>query len=181
MLEKCEFFNGPDGSVYVKPFNEPMFVYDINCKQITDELVVLIRDLYPGAFKALSEIYSKSEPNQSYFMFKIVNRFIRCNFGENDTLKYDINKAGALNVEEVHCPLRGECIHEGIICKPTLQSTLTDRENEVASLLASGLNGVEIAEELGISICTVHRHIANIKARLHVKNMNQIISYFHGN
>lgn len=181
MLENYEFFNGPDGSVYVKPFNEPMFVYDISCKQITDEMVVLIRDLYPEAFKALSATYSKSEPNKGYFMFKIVNRFIRCNLGENDTLKYDITRVGSINVEEVRCPLRGECIHEGIICKPTLQTKLSERENEVARLLGSGLNSIEIADELGISICTVRRHIANIKARLHVKNTNQIISYFHGN
>lgn len=179
MLDRYEFFNSPDGTVYVKPFDKPMFVYDIDCRQITNELISYIRDLYPGAFTALSSLYSKSERNKDYFMFKIVHRFIRCNFGENDTLSYDINQLGAMCIEEVRCPIRGECIHEGVICKPALQSKLSPREEEVGRLLGTGLSDIEVAEELGISICTMHRHIANIKARLHFKNTNQIISYFH--
>ena len=179
MLERCEFFNSPDGTVYVKPFGKPMFAYNIECRQITDELIAYIRDLYPGAFTALTSLYSQSERNRDYFMFRIVHRFIRCNLGENDTLSYDINQVGTMCIEEVHCPLRGECIHEGVICKPVLQSKLSPREEEVGKLLAAGLSNMEAAGELGISICTVHRHIANIKARLHFKNTNQIISYFH--
>lgn len=179
MLDRYEFFNSPDGTVYVKPFDKPMFVYDIECRQITNELIAYIRDLYPGAFTALSSLYSASERNKDYFMFKIVHRFIRCNFGENDTLSYDINQVGAMCFEEVRCPLRGECIYEGVICKPSLQSKLSSREEEVGRLLATGLSNIEAAGELGISICTIHRHIANIKARLHFKNTNQIISYFH--
>lgn len=179
MLDRYEFFNSPDGTVYVKPFDKPMFVYDVDCRQITNELISYIRDLYPGAFAALSSLYSKSERNKDFFMFKIVHRFIRCNFGENDTLSYDINQLGAMCIEEVRCPIRGECIHEGVICKPALQSKLSPREEEVGRLLGTGLSNIEVAEELGISICTMHRHIANIKARLHFKNTNQIINYFH--
>lgn len=179
MLERYEFFNSPDGTVYVKPFDKPMFVYDLDCRQITDEMISLIRDLYPGAFTALSSLYSRSERNTDFYMFKIVHRFIRCNFGENDTLSFDINQVGAMNIEEVRCPLRGECIHEGVICKPVLQSNLSPREEEVGRLLATGLSNLEVAAELGISICTMHRHISNIKARLHLKNTNQIICYFH--
>lgn len=179
MLDRYEFFNSPDGTVYVKPFDKSMFVYDVDCRQITNELISYIRDLYPSAFTALSSLYSKSERNKDFFMFKIVHRFIRCNFGENDTLSYDINQLGAMCIEEVRCPIRGECIHEGVICKPALQSKLSPREEEVGRLLGTGLSNIEVAEELGISICTMHRHIANIKARLHFKNTNQIISYFH--
>lgn len=179
MMERYEFFNSPDGTVYVKPFDKPMFVYDEKCTQITNEIISYIRDLYPGAFAALSSIYSKNERNKDYFMFKIVNRFIRCNFGENDTLSYDISQSGTMCMEEVRCPLRGECVHEGIMCKPAIQSKLSPREEEVGRLLASGLSNIEVADELGISICTMHRHIANIKARLHFKNTNQIISFFH--
>lgn len=179
MLDRYEFFNSPDGSVNVKPFDKPMFAYNIDCRQITNELIVYIRDLYPGAFAALSSLYSSSERNKDYYMFKIVHRFIRCNFGENDTLSYDINQVGAMCFEEVRCPIRGECIYEGVICKPSLQSKLSSREEEIGRLLATGLSNIEAAEELGISICTIHRHIANIKARLHFKNTNQIISYFH--
>lgn len=180
MLERIEFYNCPDGSINVKPFDKPMFVYDMSQRHITEEMIVLIRDLYPGAFSALSQLYSKSERNKDYFEFKIVHRFIRCNFGEYDALSYDISQVGCFNVEDVRCPMRGECLFEGIICKPTLQTTLSQREQEVATLLAQGLCRQEVADELSISVYTVNRHIANIKARMHFKHTQQIITHFHG-
>lgn len=178
MLERIEFYNSPDGSVNIKPFGKPMFVYDESCKRITQEMIVLIRDLYPAAFTALAELYSKSERNKDFFEFRIVHRFIRCNFGEYDALSYDINSVGELNMEDVRCPLRGECLFEGVICKSPMNTELSPRETEVATLLAKGYSRQEVADELEISIFTVTRHITNIKARLHLKNTNQIISKF---
>ena len=180
MLERIEFYNCPDGSVNVKPFDEPLFVYDMSCRHITEEMIVYIRDLYPEAFKALSELYSRSERNKEYFEYKIVHRFIRCNFGEYDALTYDINSIGQWNIEEVKCPMRGECLHEGVICKPTLLTKLSPRESEVAQLIAMGMSRQEVAEELTLSICTVNRHIANIKVRMHFRHTNQIIAHFNG-
>lgn len=178
MLERIEFYNCPDGSVNIKPFGQPMFVYDESCKKITQEMIVLIRDLYPAAFTALAELYSKSERNKDFFEFRIVHRFIRCNFGEYDALSYDINSVGELNMEDVRCPLRGECLFEGLICRSPMNTELSPRESEVAHLLAKGYSRQEVAYELEISIFTVTRHITNIKARLHLKNTNQIISKF---
>ena len=180
MLEKIEFYNCPDGSINVKPFNESMYVYDMSCRHITEEMIVRIRDLYPDAFKALSELYSRSERNREFFEYRIVHRFIRCNFGEYDALTYDINGLGQWNIEDVKCPMRGECLHEGVICKPTMHTQLSVRETEVAKLVAAGLARQEIADELTLSICTVNRHIANIKARMHFRHTNQIIAYFNG-
>lgn len=180
MLSKIEFYNCPDGSINVKPFDSPMYVYDISCKHITEELIVLIRDLYPAAFTALSQLYAKSERNKDFFEFKIVHRFIRCNFGEYDALSYDIDSAGSFNIEDVKCPMRGECLFEGVICRPTLKTELTHREQEVATLLSSGLQRQEVADEMSISVYTVNRHIANIKARMHFRHTQQIIAHFNG-
>lgn len=179
MLENIEFYNSPDGAVCVKPLNEPMFVYTQDCKQLTEEMISIIRDRYPEAFNQLSELYSKSEKNKDYFEYKIVHRFLRCNFGEYDALNLDISKTGAILVEDVRCPLRGECIYEGVICKPRLKTALSQRELEVAELLGKGYNRMEIANELQISVFTVSRHIANIKARLHFTSTSQIIAQFH--
>jgi DNA-binding NarL/FixJ family response regulator len=44
--------------------------------------------------------------------------------------------------------------------------TLTVRETEVLRLVAEGLNDTEIADRLYLSPHTVHRHMANIRARL---------------
>lgn len=180
MLDRIEFYTSPDGTVNIKPYEQPMYVYDLSCKKVTQEMIALIRDLYPAAFTALSELYSRSERNKDFYEYKIVHRFIRCNFGEYDALNYDIEINGSINVEDVRCPLHGECLYEGVICKPTLQTKLSQREQEVAELLSQGLAHREVAEELGISIHTVARHIANIKVRLHLKNTRQIITYFNG-
>lgn len=178
MLQNLEFYNNPDGSVSVKPLDEPMYVYDEGCRKLTDEMLAIIRDLFPDAFTRLSELYSKSERNPDYYNFRIVHRFIRCNLGEYDSLRYDVNKIGELNMEEVRCPLRGECANEGVICKPRLHTTLTSRETEIAKMLGEGLTKQEIATELYISVYTVNRHVANIKAKTGLVCTSQIITRF---
>lgn len=178
MLEKIEFYNCPDGSVIVKPFDKPMFVYEQSCRKITEEMLIVIRDLYPAAFSALAELYSRSERNRDYYEYRIVHRFIRCNFGEYDALTFDISQTGDFNFEDVRCPMRGECLFEGVICKPTLKTELTPRETEVAKMLSSGLSVQDISENLQISILTVRNHVQHIKARLRLKHTSQIISKF---
>lgn len=178
MLEKIEFFTCPDGSVNMKPVGGQVVSYDESCKQVTQEMLVYIKDLYPAAFSALSDIYSKSNKNRSFFEYKMVHRFIRCNFGENDGLSLDIEQGGDFNFEHVDCPLRGECIHEGVICRPKKDSKLTPREEEVALLLAEGKCRQQIADILCISPFTVTRHISNIKARLGLRHTAQIAARF---
>ncbi len=67
---------------------------------------------------------------------------------------------------------------EGRICRPVLQTSLSNREKEVARLYAKGYDRMRIANELNISFYTVIRHLSNIKARLRLKHANQIISLF---
>lgn len=179
MLDKIEFFFGPDAQVYVKPVDKPIFVYEYANHKLTDVMFEIIHDRYPEASTALAEIYSNSKPNLQFYKYRVVHRFIRCNFGEFDTHTLDVSE-GNFNIEEVKCPMRGECMFEGVICKPKLNVRLTPREFEVAKMLSVGLDRLEIAETLRISPFTVTRHIANIKARLGLKNTQQIIVLFNG-
>ena len=52
----------------------------------------------------------------------------------------------------------------------------TEREAEVLALLADGLNGPEIAEQLGISPETVKSHAGNLKLRLGARTLAHAVS-----
>ena len=150
-------------------------------RDIITEMLQIIRDRYPKAHAALMDLYSKSTMNRTYYEYRVVHRFIRCNFGEYDQYRLDINHQGRFQFEEVHCPLRGECRYEGVICKPELETHLTERENEVFRLIASNRQTDDIAEELHISPCTVNRHRENIKAKIGVSCVAEMVTYWHQN
>src|SRR4029453_15744799 len=47
---------------------------------------------------------------------------------------------------------------------------ITEREREILELVAAGLTDAQIAERLTVSPHTVHRHIANARAKLGVRS-----------
>lgn len=59
---------------------------------------------------------------------------------------------------------------------PTPIESLSEREREVLSLLASGLSNQEIADRLIIAFGTVRRHVHNIYSKLGVKSRTQAIA-----
>jgi two-component system, NarL family, response regulator LiaR len=61
---------------------------------------------------------------------------------------------------------------------PTLPhlSELSDRENEILQLLATGIAVKEVAAKLFISIHTVTKHIKNIYSKLHVNNRIEAVN-----
>jgi len=54
-----------------------------------------------------------------------------------------------------------------------IRATLTERELEIFTKLASGKRNRDIAHELSLSANTVHNHIASILAKLHLDNRIQ--------
>ncbi|EFH84912.1 response regulator [Ktedonobacter racemifer] len=85
---------------------------------------------------------------------------------------------------------RGEAIFSPVIAKrliryftPTKASTtppqafpeLTEREREILSLLAQGLNNAEIAQRLVLSLKTVRNHLSNVFNKLQVADRVQAI------
>ncbi len=181
VLINTEFYTTPDGEVMIKIQDSPVRKFEESDRMFVENLFILIRDRYAEAFNALSELYSRSERNRVHFEYKIVHRFIRCNLGEYDQHKYDIDRNGLFQFEEVRCPLRGECRYECVICKPKLNTVLTTRELEVSKLIADGLQAGDIAEELSLSVATINRHRENIKAKLQLKTITQIGVYYNEN
>lgn len=177
MLTNIEFYNTPSGDVMYKEQGEPVKVLSIDSRSIIEYVLQVLADRYPEAFKALSDVYSRFDRNRLNYEFKMVHRFIRCNFGEYDQFNFDIDHCGEWRFEEVRCPLRGECIYECVICKPTLNTCLTDRETDILSMVGDGLKSTQIADQLGISPLTVNRHRQNIMAKLQLKSVGEMIKY----
>jgi DNA-binding NarL/FixJ family response regulator len=53
---------------------------------------------------------------------------------------------------------------------------LTEREREIALMVASGLSNPEIAERLFLSRKTIERHVSNVLARVGVANRTELAS-----
>ncbi len=78
---------------------------------------------------------------------------------------------GALReVRRAEAPLLDEATRRSL-------SELTARELEVLRLVAQGLNNAEIAERLVLSPHTVHRHMANIRAKLRLPSRAAAVAY----
>lgn len=179
VLANIEFYNTPEGDVMLKEVGQPARLFREGNRELVAGMLALIRDRYPDAHRALMELYSASTMNRRYYEFRVVHRFVRCNFGEYDQQNLDIDHRGRLSFEEVRCPLRGECPHEGVICKPRLETHLTDRELEVLRLIAGEhLRAEQVAQVLMISPCTVNRHRENIKAKLGAASVAELVEYW---
>ena len=66
--------------------------------------------------------------------------------------------------------------------RPTTALPLSGREQEVLALLAAGHANSEIAAALGVSVHTIERHVANVFAKLGVRNRAEATAwaYRHG-
>lgn len=181
IVANIEFYVTPEGDVMVKQVGKTAFLLRENDRDLVSELLTVIRDRYPKAHDALMRLYSVSSQNRRYYEFRVVSRFIRCNCGNYDQQTLDFDNFGRFRFEEVKCPLRGECKLEGVVCKPQLDSRLTEREMEVLRLIADNMQAEEIADELHISPCTVNRHRENIKAKLKLRSVQELVSYWHEN
>lgn len=181
-MEGIEFFVGSDGKVWFRE-NGTCETFVPEMKQLVDELYEIISLRYPEAKSALEEINSKSGLNKSFMRYKVVEGFVRCNMGNDDESYLDMD-GGSVRLERVACPLRGVCRYEGVICRPTLRSVLTEAERKVAVLYAGGLTVDEIAGHLGKSASTVNNQLWQMKLRLGLKSRRgvaRLVREYEGN
>ena len=130
---------------------------------IIDEVLRIIEVKYPKTYAALEEIYAKSRPNKRFFRYIMAERFIRCNWSTHDNITDDLD-GESFNFEEVVCPLRGRCRHEGIICMPKpvrIVAELSIEENRICQMYSSGMTLEEIAAKTFKSESTVNNQLAH--------------------
>lgn len=176
-MENIEFRVSPDGNVFFKQNGEAEKRLTRFNIEICNHVLKIISERFPGAWSRLFNLYSpksKIHVEKSKTTFKVIERFIRCNFGEHDLLTPDIENQ-ILHFEEVRCPLRGICPDENIICKPQSLVKLSPAEKEVVKFYLLGDTFDEIARRLKKAPSTVKVQLHNIKKKLGVKNCREII------
>jgi|GEM_PF-1116589 len=72
-----------------------------------------------------------------------------------------------------HCTIH----HESHAVKKIFLSFLTEREEQILSLICKGFSSKEIADRLYISIHTVHTHRKNMLEKTECKNSSELITY----
>lgn len=143
---------------------------------VLDDLIDHIETFYPKAYDALCSEYKGCALNRSYYRFRIVTRFIRCNFAPLDNIP-DFSNNSRCSFEFVPCPLRGECRHERVICRPEFDHKLSVAEMPVLRLWFNGLAIDDIAEQLCLSPHTIHNHIRHAYQRLNIHSKAEFVRY----
>lgn len=165
-----------DNELWFKTSGGTIEVVDETKTEIVNSILDSIKEFYPDAYKMLSEEYQRSANNIPYFKFLMVRRFCKCNFGKCVKSIFDSDN-GKFQLEKVVCPLRGECIGDGVICGPTFDSKLSDSEIRVMRLLYDGYSNEDIAKQLYISVNTVKFHIKTSYCKLGIHEKAEFVKY----
>ena len=174
-MESIEFYQTPKGGIMIHDLNGARQLKEHD-REFIGKMIEKLSEFYPEALADLSKLFEKKRLNIPHFEYRIVLRFIKCNWGKFDSAM-DIDQFGNLNFEEVECPLRGECPQEGIVCKPKFNSNLSDREIEVMRCYYDGLTAEQIANKICLSIETVKTHKRNVFKRTNTHTLAEFFLY----
>ncbi|HEY4026167.1 MAG TPA: LuxR C-terminal-related transcriptional regulator [Candidatus Dormibacteraeota bacterium] len=72
---------------------------------------------------------------------------------------------------------RGASPERARATRPTPESPLSEREREIAALVADGLSNRDIAERLSISVRTAENHVSHILAKLAMRSRAQLVRW----
>lgn len=175
-LKNIEFFGTPEGEIEIREYDKAPYTYTEKNIELTNAMWKRIENFYPDAASALRKEYSRYAGNRLNYVYRMVHRFIRCNFKEYDRT-LDIDHNGLFYFEQVKCPLIGECLLWDIVCNPQFNCKLSSREMEIMELFYEGWKQEDIAEHLSISIRTVETHKSNAFRKVKVDSLANFVLY----
>lgn len=175
LLNNIEFFTS-NTDIYYKHEDGVVHKLESNNTEVISEMIEMLENLYPEAYDALCTEYKSCAQNKWYYRYRIVARFIRCNFSQLDDVP-DISAKYGCRFEYVQCPIKGECKLEHVVCHPKINKTISRAELPVLKLWYEGLGEYEIADRLCLSVHTVHSHIYNAYQRIGVHSRADFTKY----
>lgn len=173
-LKNIEFHRSVEGkdAMYRSPGDCQSKILESNATEIIIPLLGQVEAQFPKCHRRLKDIYGQSPQ----YRFLAARRFIKCNCSEFDNI-LDVDNEGIIHLEMVTCPMRGECLDEGVICFPERETGLTTREKEIAKLVSSGMSNEDIARKLFIGIDAVKSHVQNCLRKLSLTNRAALANY----
>jgi len=176
---KIEFWMWPDGKIMYKPAGGEAKEFTEKSTEVIEEVRRILVKRYPQTYAELKKMYERSRANHTFYNYIIIERFIRCNFASHDGLADDID-GDKFNFEEVSCPLRGRCRHEGVVCMPKapkIVPELSPEQNRICQMYVEGMDIAEIARNTYKSESTVNNQIAAAAKTLGCKR-HELAKYF---
>lgn len=165
-----------DSEIWCRTCDGKVFKISESDIDLVIDISEYIATFYPKAYSALSAEYISCQANIIYYRYRIVARFIRCNFAQLDQIP-DIDRDLRCHFETVNCPLRGECRLDHVVCNPDFDHKLSAAELRVMRLVYDGLTEDQIASKLCLSPYTVHNHIRNAYARLGIHSKIEFVKF----
>jgi len=173
-LTNTEFFAYEEG-VWFRQDNNFVRLTESH-SEIIDGMIEILSTFYPKAYDALCDTYKGCALNKRYYRFRIVMRFIRCNFAQLDNVP-DISDTSDCAFEFVPCPLRGECKLDCVVCRPEFDHKLSASEFPVMRLWYQGKDVKYIADQLCLSPHTIHNHIRHAYQRTDTHTRSEFVKY----
>lgn len=109
-----------------------------------------------------------------------LEKYLSCRYGGFDQVA-DLVNGTLQEADYTPCPMRGNCISEGKLCKPVkgINGSLTPRELQVLKLAAVGKQEKEIADALHCAPRTVTNHMASLFKKTGAGNKTELALFAH--
>lgn len=177
-LVSTEFYNTPGRECMVKNA-DGLRILSQSDRKLIEPMFQAIKEQAPEKFNYLCNKYAASKRNVIYFQFLVVNRFVKCNMGEYDLLSMDIDEFGMFHLENVKCPLQGECVDECHNCKLKKADSMSPIHKEILRLKAEGLTEKEIAERMFRSPYTIGNHVDHIRKKYDLHSAADLVRFYY--